>query len=201
MKRHDRLRRLGRLLFAAALLAGLTGCSLNLAMSPLVSSAELGGRQLPYKVALVLDDEFKSYRWHGFSGAEMAKLHYDLGSASKDLFLMAFGLVADEVVLVEIPPPYSEPERSAIAIAVRPRIAGFSERHSLWIRNADYYAEITYHVTVYDHSGRTILDQDFSAEGVAMGWSDLNRNYEAPVEKAMEQAIGKIVAAVSALHP
>lgn len=190
------------MLFAtAALFAGLSGCSLNLTMSPMVSSAELGGRQIPHKIALLLDDEFASYQWHGFSDAEMAKLHYDLGRASKDLFLMAFRLAADEVVLVETRPPFPEPDRHDIAIVVQPRIAGFSERHSLWIRNANYYAEITYHVTVYDQSGRTILDQDYSAEGAAMGWTDLNRNYEAPVEKAMEQVIVKIVDDVSRLRP
>lgn len=199
MKNTDRLSGIGRVL-VAALMIGISGCSMQLTMSPLVSSAELAERRIPQKVALFMDSDFQNYQWDGFSGAEWAKLHYELGPASKNLFLQAFKLVANDVTLVESKPPFADPARNDIAIVVQPRIVSFSEKHSLLIRNADYYAEITYHVTVYDKAGQTILDKDYSAEGVAMGWTDLNRNYEAPVEKAMEQVIVTIIDDISKLR-
>jgi hypothetical protein len=175
-----------------ALAAGVTGCAMHITMNP-TSAAELPNKHIPCKVTLVIDSEFQNYHWQGFSGAELRGLYYDLGSASKNLFLEAFRLASDGVTVVESKPTYPVPGHSDVVLVVHPRITGFSEKHSLWIRNTDYYAEITYHVTVYGKTGKILLEKNYYAKGVAMGSTDVYRNYAAPAEKAMAQAIVTII--------
>ncbi|MEW6670990.1 MAG: hypothetical protein AB1427_04760 [Thermodesulfobacteriota bacterium] len=178
----------------AALAAGVTGCaSLHITMNPEVSESELATKHIPYHIILVIDSELESYHWQGFSDAELRNVDYDLGSASKDLFLKAFMLASKGVTLVKSRPTYSDAGRNDIVLVVHPRIGGFSEKHSLWIRNADYLAEIIYHVTVYDKTGKVLLEKVYSSRGVAMGSTNLYSNYGAPVERAMEQAIVAII--------
>jgi len=174
---------------------------MRITMNPKAPTTEITNKQIPVKVALLMDGEFQNYHWQGTSGAEMSKLDYDLGSASKSLFLESFMLVSKGVTLVDSKPPYSDPNRNDIVIVVQPRITGFSEQHSAWLRVANYHAEITYHVTVYDKTGETILDKDYPAKGVAPGQATVSpgSNYAAPAEKAMAQAIVAIIDDISKL--
>jgi len=189
--------------FLALAAAGLTGCGpMHIAMNP-TSELDLANRHIPCKITLFLDSEFQNYHWEGFSSAEVRGLDYGLGSASKNLFVRAFTLASDGFTLVESRPlfPLSNPD--GIILVVHPRIGRFSETHNTFIRNANYYAEITYHVTVYDQAGKTVLENDYPARGVAMGSVDVYRNYAAPAEKAMAQAIVTIIDDISRLakHP
>ena len=179
-----------------ALVAGVTGCGpLHITMNP-SSEFELEKRHIPFNVTLFIDHDFQNYHWQGFSDAELRGLDYDLGAASKNLFLDAFKRVSDGVTLVESRPTYPVND---LVLVVHPRIGGFSEKHSLWIRNADYHAEITYHVTAYDQTGKIVLENDYTARGVQMGTMNVPRNYAAPAEKAMAQAITKIIDDISKL--
>lgn len=176
-----------------ALAVGATGCTMHITMNPDVSAAGLAGKRIPGEITLFADSEFENYHWHGFSDAELSKLDYELGFASKNLFFEAFKIASNGVTVVESMPTYTDSGRNDLVLVVHPAIAGFNEKHSLWIRNADYYAEITYHVTVYDKAGKIVLENDYSARGVAMGGANVSRNYAAPAEKAMEQAIVTII--------
>ena len=186
-------------IMVVTLVACTTGCTMHITMRPEVSSDKLTNRLIPCKIVLFIDSEFKNYHWHGFSDAELRSLDYDLGSASKDLFLDALTRVSNEVTLVESRPTYADLVHEGIILVVHPSIVGFRETHSLWIRNADYYAEITYHVTAFDKSDKIILENDYSAEGVAMGGTNLYLNYAAPAERAMEQVIMTIIDEISKL--
>jgi hypothetical protein len=182
-----------------ALAAGVTGCGpLHLTMNP-SSEFELANKHIPCKITLFIDRDFQNYHWQGFSDAELRGLDYDLGSASKNLFLDAFKRVSDGVTLVESRPTYPIPGRNDIVLVVHPRIGRFSEKHNLFIRNADYHAEITYHVTIYDKTGKIVLENDYTARGVQMGTINVPRNYAAPAEKAMAQAIMTIIDDISKL--
>ena len=178
-----------------ALAAGVTGCGpMHLTMNP-TSAVDLANKHISCKIILFLDSEFQNqnYQWEGFSDAELRGLDYDLGSASKNLFVRAFTLASDGVTLVESMPAYPVPGRNDIVLVVHPRISTFSEKHSTFIRNANYYAEITYHVIAYDKTGKIVLENDYSARGVEMGSMDVYRNYAAPAEKAIAQAIVTII--------
>lgn len=180
----------------------LNGCTtMHITMNPKTPSDELIGGKIPVKVALYMDTEFQNYHWHGQSGAEMSKLDYDLGSASKSLFLESFMLVSKAVVLVNSAPPYSDVDKSDISVVVRPKIVSFSEKHSAVLRVADYHAEITYHVTVYDKNGKVIIEKDYNAIGVVAGKATVSpgSNYAAPAEKAMSNAVVKIIKDISNL--
>jgi hypothetical protein len=182
-----------------ALAAGVTGCGpMHLTMNP-TSAVDLANKHIPCKIILFLDSEFQNYHWEGFSDAELRGLDYDLGSASKNLFVRAFTLASDGVTLVESMPTYPIPGPNDIVLVVHPRIGRFSEKHNLFIRNADYYAEITYHVTIYDKTGKIVLENDYTARGVQMGTINVPRNYAAPAEKAMAQAIMTIIDDISKL--
>lgn len=180
----------------------LDGCTtIRVTMNPKAPSDELIGGKIPVKVALYMDTEFQNYHWHGQSNAEMSKLNYDLGSASKSLFLESFMLVSKAVVLVNSAPPYSDVDKSDISVVVRPRIVSFSEKHSPVLRIADYHAEITYHVTVYGKNGKVIIEKDYNAIGVVAGNATVSpgSNYAAPAEKAMSNAVVKIIKDISNL--
>ncbi len=173
--------------------AGITGCTMHITMNP-SSSVEFANKTIPCKITLFMDNAFQNFHWQGFSDAELRGLDYDLGSASRDLFIDAFKRASYSVTLVESMPTYP---LNDLVLVVRPGISGFSEKHSLFIRNANYYAEITYHIKVYDKIGKVILEKDYSATGVEMGSTDLYRNYATPAEKAMAQAIRNIIDDVS----
>ena len=73
----------------------LTGCStMYVKMTPNAPAADLAGEKIPLRVGLLMDGEFQNHHWKGMSKAEMSKLDYDLGSASKGLFLESFMLVS-----------------------------------------------------------------------------------------------------------
>lgn len=186
----------------AVLVLGAMGCStMRITMSPKAPTTELANKHIPFKVALLMDSEFQHYHWKGSSGAEMSKLDYDLGSASKSLFMESFMTVSNGVTLVDSKPPYSDPSRNDIIIVVQPRITGFAEEHNAVLRVANYHAEITYHVTVYDKAGKTVLDKDYPANGIVQGERTVSpaSNYAAPAEKAMAQAIVAIIDDISKL--
>jgi hypothetical protein len=192
--------RAAKALIVAVALAGLTLCSMGcstmrISMNPKVQPADLANRHIPYKVALLMDNEFQNYHYFGTSGAEMSKLDYDLGSASKSVFMEAFMVVSKAVTFVEARPPYADPNRSDIAIVIQPRITGFNESHSAFLRLADYHANISYHVWVYDKTGRTVLDKDYSTFGVVQGQATQSpgSNYAAPAEVAMSQAVVALI--------
>lgn len=175
---------------------GLTGCStMYVKMTPKAPAGELAGKKLPVKVGLLMDGEFQNYHWKGMSKAEMSKLDYDLGSASRGLFLESFMLVSDGIALVDAMPPYSDADKKDVAIVVSPKIASFSEKHNPMVRIANYHAEITYHVTVYDSAGKVLLDKDYSGQGDVKGVATISpaSNYAAPAEVAMGNAIVAIV--------
>jgi hypothetical protein len=178
-----------------AVAAGVTGCTMHITMNP-SSAAELANKNIPHKIILFIDNEFRDYHWQGFSDAELRGLDYDLGSASRNLFLDAFKRTSESVTLVESRPIYP---LNDLVLVVHPHINSFGEKHSLWIRNANYYAEITYHVTAYDKTGKIILEKDYSAKGVEFGTIDLYRNYATPAEKAMAHAIENIIDDISNL--
>lgn len=184
--------------FAAAIMAfvlaaGLAGCTMHVTMNP-SSAYEFPDKAIPCKTILYIDKAFRDYHWEGFSAAELSGLDYDLGSASKNLFIDAFKRASHGVTVVESMPSYPLDEP---AVVVHPVISGFSERHNAFMRNANYYALITYRVRVYDKEGRTLLEKDYSAEGAEMGWADVHRNYAAPAEKAMAKAVGDIIDDIS----
>jgi hypothetical protein len=185
------------------LVLAVTGCTtIRVAMNPRVPANELANKHIPCTVALLMDNTFQNYHWLGKSRAEMSKLDYDLGSASKSLFMESFMLVSKGIAMVDSIPPYSDPGRGEIAIVVKPMITDFSEEHSAWLRVVDYHAEITYHVTVYDKKGKPVLDKDYREKGVAKGHATISpgSNYAAPAEKAMEQAIVAIIGDISRLE-
>lgn len=181
-----------------ALSTGVMGCAMRITMNP-SSTVEGVDKHIPCKIILFMDGEFQNYHWQGFSGADLRGLDYDLGSASKNLFVRAFTLASDGVTVVESPPAYPVAGRDDIVLVVHPSIGGFSEDHSLWIRNTDYHAGITYHVIVYDKTGKIVLEKDYGAMGVEIGSIDVYRNYAAPAEKAMAQAIVMIIDDISKL--
>jgi len=182
-----------------ALAAGVTGCGpMYITMNPSVLAVDQVKKNIPGKVTLFMDHEFRNYHWEGFSKTELRGLDYALGSASKNLFLETFKRAADGVALVETMPA-PEPVNSDIVLVVRPRIGGFSEDHNMFIRNANYYAEITYHVTIYDKTGKIVLEKDYFAREAEMGNIDVYRNHAAPAEKAMAQAVLKIMDDISRL--
>jgi hypothetical protein len=160
------------------------------------SEFALDGKHIPCKITLFIDRASQNYHWQGFSDAELRGLDYDLGSASKNLFLDAFKRVSEGVTLVDSMPAYPAND---LFLVVHPRIGGFSEKHNLFIRNADYHAEITYHITVYDNKGKIILEKDYTGRGVQMGTINVPRNHAAPAEKAMAQAIMAIIDDISKL--
>jgi hypothetical protein len=183
-----------------ALAGGVTGCGpMHLTMNP-TAAVDLADKHIPCKITLFLDSEFQNYHWEGFSGAELRALDYDLGSASKNLFIRAFTLASDGVTIVGSRPTYPIPGHSNMVLVVHPSIGRFSEEHNTFKRNANYYAEITYHVIVYDKTGQIVLENDYTARGVEMGSTNLYRNYAAPAEKAMTQAIVKIIDDLSKLQ-
>jgi hypothetical protein len=183
-----------------ALAVGFTGCTMHITMNP-SSAAELASKHIPYKILLFMDGEFRNYHWQGFSSAELQGLDYNLGSASKNLFIDAFKRVSEGVTVVESRPIYPVAGHGDIVLVVHPRIGRFSEKHNPFIRNANYYAEITYQVTVYDKIGRIVLEKNYTAGGVEMGSMDVYRNHAAPAEKAMAQAIVMIIDDINKLAP
>jgi len=186
----------------AALVLGATGCStMRITMSPKAPAAELANKRIPLTVGLLMDSEFVNYHWYGTSGAEMSKLDYDLGTASKSVFLETFMLVSKAVRLVDAKPPYADPGLNDVVIVVKPTIAGFSEEHSAWLRVVNYYSEITYHVSVYDKTGKVVLDKDYKVKGVARGQATVSpgSNYAAPAADAMSKALVEIVGDISQL--
>lgn len=174
------------------LTACLTGCATRISMNP-SSMLELPRQHLPCTIVLFMDQEFHTYRWQKFSAAELSTLSYDLGSASKNIFLEAFKQMSDDLTIVESPPAYPLSGRHRVVLVIEPRISAFDEKHSPFIRNADYRADITYRVTACDKTGKVILEKDYFAQGVAMGSTDVYRNFAAPVEKAMAQAVAAII--------
>lgn len=177
----------------AALAAAVSGCGpMHIAMNP-ASALDPAGRHVPCKITLLLDREFQNYHWEGFSRADLRGLDYDLGSASKNLFIRAFTLASDGVTVVESRPSFPVLDTAGIVLVVHPRISGFAEKHNAFKRNADYYAEITYQIKVYDKTGRVVLENDYTAGSAQMGGIDVYRNHAAPAEKAMAQAVMKII--------
>lgn len=181
---------------AVALVLSVTGCTtMKITMNPKAPANDLAKGKIPCKVGLLMDSTFQSYHWMGKSGAEMSKLDYDLGSASKSLFLESFMQTTKAVTLVNSKPPYSEADLKDVVIAVEPKIVGFSEKHSAVLRIANYEANITYHICVYDSSGKLLIDKDYSGNGVVQGkaTNSPGSNYAAPAERAMSQAIVAII--------
>lgn len=165
-----------------------TGCTMHITMNPSsVSDMEYG--RIPGKTILVMDKEFTNYRWEGFSSAELRGLNYDLGTASKNLFHDAFRRASKEVVITENKPAFPITDSENIILVVQPRIVGFSEKNNPFIRNTDYQATITYHIIVYDKTGKIILEKDYTETGAEMGTIDIYRNYAAPAEKAMARTL------------
>jgi len=188
--------------FFFVVMFGVSGCTtMQITMNPKAPSAELANKRIPVKVALLMNDAFQNYRWEGKSGAEMSKLDYGLGAASKSLFIESFMLAAKGFTLVDSKPPYTDASRNDIVIVVEPQIAGFSEDHSAILRVADYEAEIIYHIVVYDKVGKILLDKNYSAKGVVQGRATMgpSSNYAAPAESAMAQAIVAIIDDISKL--
>jgi len=54
-------------------------------------------------------------------------------------------------------------------------------------------------LTLYDKTGKIVLEKDYSARGAEMGNIDVYRNHAAPAEKAMAQAVLKIMDDISRL--
>ncbi|HLZ17976.1 MAG TPA: hypothetical protein VKO67_00110 [Smithellaceae bacterium] len=182
----------------AALAVSFTGCTMHITMNPSsVSDMEYG--RIPGRIILFMDSEFRNYHWQGFSDAELKGLDYDLGSASRNHFYDAFRRASDQVTVVEKLPAFPVAAQDGMVLVVQPRIGGFSEKHNLFIRNADYDATITYHVIVYDKAGRIILEKDYTATGSETGGMDVYRNYAAPAEIAMARTVKTILADISKL--
>lgn len=185
----------------AALASGVMGCSpLRISMNP-TATMEPAARHIPCTIILFLDNDFRHYRWEGFSKAELRGLSYDLGSASMNLFVRAFTQAADHVAVVTGRPEFPLSAGGDIVLVVYPRIGAFSEEHHAFIRNADYVAEITYRVTIYDKTGRIVLENDYRARAAQMGDADVYRNFAAPAEKAMAKAALRIIDDIGKLQP
>jgi len=199
MKRRDILTVVILVFLTTVVLAGCT--TMKISMNPKVPIEELTSKRIPIKVGLYMDTEFQGYHWKGTSGAEMSKLDYDLGSASKSLFLETFMRVSKSVVLVDRKPPYASQDGIDVTIVIEPHITKFSERHSAILRVADYSAQIEYKVIVYDRKGNVLLDRIYQADGVVRGRATHSpgSNYAAPAEIAMAKAIVMVVDDISKL--
>jgi hypothetical protein len=172
------------------------GCTtMNVSMNPKFPGDELAGKRIPVRVGLYMDNEFVNYHWHGQSNAEMSKLDYDFGSASKALFLETFMRVSKGTLIVDKKPPYAPQDQIDVSIVIEPHITSFNEDHSALVRIADYTAHIEYKVTVYDKEGKILLDKTYKADGVAKGHATVSpsSNYAAPAEIAMEKVAVMIV--------
>lgn len=180
-------------LLSTVVFAGCT--TMKVSMNPKVPAEELATKRIPVKVGLYMDTEFINYHWQGTSNAEMSKLDYDLGSASKSLFLETFMRVSKSMMLVDKKPPYAPQEQIDVSIVIEPHIALFSEDHSAILRIADYTAHIEYKVIVYDKQGNILLDKTYKADGVAKGQATVSpsSNYAAPAEIAMAKIVVMIV--------
>jgi len=184
-------------LFATALLVMffLSGCAMHIKMNQSLNEVNIGDKHINARVGLFLDNTFSDYHWHGNNVAEMSKMDYELGAASKNLFLEAFMRLCTSVTLVNAEPPYVEPDKKDITIVVKPAIIGFSEDHSAILRVANYTASITYHVKVTGAQGETLIDRDYTGTGVAKGEATYSpaSNYAAAAEKAMTAALSAII--------
>lgn len=183
-------------------LVGLSGCStMRITVNSKVP-AEITGR-LPYAIGLYFTPEFETYRWRGPAAMELSWLDYDLGSASKSLFIETSMRLARLTLLVQRKPPYSGPDEPAVAIVIDPRIVGFGEEHSAFLRIADYTAHIEYRAIVYDRAGAVLLDKIYRGDGETQGTQtptpSQDSNFLAPAAIAMSRAIAALVKDVSRL--
>lgn len=183
---------------AAVFSVVFSGCTLRVTMNP-SSAFEATNGQIPCRIMLLLNAEFQNYRWQTFSAAELQSIDYNLGSASKYFFIDSLKRASAGVIPVESRPAYPLPEECFPVLVVEPRIAGFSEKHNAFIRNANYDAFITYHIVVYDRTGKAVMEKDYAAGGTEMGSTDLSRNFAAPAERAMAEAMRLIISDLSAL--
>lgn len=180
---------------------GLSGCStttMQVTMHPKVPN-DISGH-LPYRIGLYLTPEFEGYHWPGTLRGEGRGLDYDLGTASRALFLETFMNMGREIQLVNRKPPYSDPDKPAVAIIIEPQIVGFGENHSgVWI--AEYNAHIEYRVIVCDRTGAVLLDKSYRGDGTGQGAPTINPagNFAAPAEIAMSRAIAALLSDVSQL--
>ena len=182
----------------AALALCFTGCTLHITMNP-SSATDMEYGRIQGQIILVMDSEFTKYHWEGFSVGELRGLDYDLGGASKNLFSDAFRRTSASVSVVETRPAFPITGSEGIILVVQPRIGGFSEKNNPFIRNANYYVTITYHVIVCDKIGKVLLQKDYTETGVEMGTIDLYRNYAAPAETAMARAVRAMIADIGKL--
>jgi len=187
---------------------GLSSCApytVNIAMNPQVPN-DIRVR-LPFTVGLYLSPEFEMYHWRESDVKNQRTLDYDLGSASKALFLQTFMDMTREIRMVSRKPPYIGPDEPAVAIVIEPQIVGFGQEHPAYFI---YLAHIEYRVIVYDRTGAILLDKIYRGDGEAQGEierymaSDLNfiimtYNFAAPAKIAMSRAIAALLNDVSQL--
>jgi hypothetical protein len=172
---------------------------MNIAMNPQVPT-DITGR-LPFAVGLYLSPDFEMCHWREYDVGYICTLEYDLGSASKALFLQAFLDMAREIQWVNRKPPYTGPDEPAVAIVIEPQIVGFGEAHSFGFRFAPFIAHIAYRAIVYDRTGAVLLDKIYRGDGEARGViaNTDAANFAAPVAIAMSRAIAALLNDVSQL--
>jgi len=185
------------LIFALIVSApGLMGCpsatTTKITMSPKIPGDVTG--RVPFSVGLYLTPEFETNHQHvgplGFGGSSYI-LDYDLGSASKALFIETFMRIARGVLLVNGRPPYGGQDIPAVAIVIEPSIVGFGQEHpAYWI----YSAHIEYRAIIYDRTGAVLLDRVYRGDGDqgAKTYSPDSSN-AAVAGKAMTRAIAELV--------
>ena len=126
---------------------------------------------------------------------------YDLGSASKALFLETFLRLARGAVVVDRKPPYRGPAEPAVAIVIEPQITGFDVDQPRVSWTPSYLAHIEYRAIVYNRAGVVLLDKIYRGDGETRGTGnkDLAGDYATTAAIAMSVAVAAIVKDVSQL--
>lgn len=182
--------------FCVILAVLISGCStMVIKLNPKVPLEALQGKRIPYKVSLYMDSQFQEYRFQEHNGAEMSEMDYELGAAAKSLMIETFMRISDGAIIVDKKPPYSPTDKVQATIVIEPHFVAFSENHNAFVRIANYYAAVEFHVTVYDINGNTVLDKNYKGEGNVQGKRTVSpaNNYAAPAEVAMSNVIVSLV--------
>jgi hypothetical protein len=187
-------------LAAAAVVAGCG--TMNIAMTPAPPSEQIGDQRLPIVVGLYFDDAFQNYHWQASGKGDLADRDFDLGAASKSLFLETFTLLTRSVALVNGKPPDPAVLRSGAALVIWPRITGFAPDQSAVLGVGDYSASITYSVTAYDRKGNEVLNKDYVGRGTASGEAKTTptRIQAVAPERAMTNAMAQLVEDIKKLN-
>lgn len=183
-----------RLAALLVLLAGLslTGCStLQIPLTATAPAEELSDKRRPGVFGVLIDREFESYAATRLAPLSLHVRRYELGAASKQLLLDTLKRAVQEVVLVQGKPPFPAGASSQVQYTIYPQISDFHASRWSFFKGGDYEAEVEYFMTVYDATGRVVLEKTYTVTGLSEGKTMAadSQNFAAPVESAMRRAM------------